>query len=186
MNKNTLIYETNTFQKFDKIFKNFRNVSVIFRLFDSVDLVDLCQNGKVNGIIIGGSTSRILTKTALKLPQKIFTSGIPILGICYGFQLMMQNMCSSTAISTFPNSKENKRRKYLTIELPNFKVSRTLYYFIHHDYITKIPKSWKKDIVHGDEIWMAHYKKHIGIQFHPEKFIKTGKMFFEEWIKFIS
>ena len=180
------IDDTYSYKKFSKVFEDFENVLITYRLYNSKDLLYLCESGRIDGIIIGGSEARVLSETALKLPKKLFTYGIPILGICYGFQLMMKNFCSTVAIGTFPNNEERQRKKFLTINIKNFQVPKKMYYFIHHDYIKKIPYTWTRDIVEGDQIWMAHHNKNIGVQFHPERFPNTGKVFFKKWIDFIS
>jgi len=63
-----------------------------------------------------------------------------------------------------------------------------MYKFIHYDYISKIPNNWDIVIKKGNQIWMSYDKKKkiIGIQFHPEAVKKTRKIFFRNWIKYIS
>jgi len=43
----------------------------------------------VKGIIFSGGPASIYKKNAPKITEKIFTLNIPILGICYGLQIIM-------------------------------------------------------------------------------------------------
>jgi GMP synthase (glutamine-hydrolysing) len=44
------------------------------------------------GIILSGSPASVLEEGSPRVPQVIFDSGLPILGICYGQQVMMQQL----------------------------------------------------------------------------------------------
>lgn len=128
-------------------------------------------------IIISGSNRRIHTdKSRHQLPRELLYLGIPVLGICYGFQWMVHVLGGNVA--TFPDKKERSYNKYLTITEP-FKVSRHKYKFSHNDYIATIPPTFTDVLSQGDEIWIAYDKenKYLGVQFHPEKHLATGKEF---------
>ena len=136
----------------------------------------------IDGVYVGSDTVEML---AVDVPDRIFKYNVPILGICYGFQLMMERICKESSIGTFKNNKETKTTRYLTIDTPVMKVPRSKYYFLHHDYVKQVPKEWSKDIVQGEQIWMAHHKNMIGVQFHPEKYQTSGSRFFSNWIKLL-
>jgi GMP synthase (glutamine-hydrolysing) len=135
-----------------------------------------------DGIIISGSNRRIHTdRSRHQLPKELLDLGIPVLGICYGFQWMTHVL--GGIVATFPDKKERKYNKFITITEP-FKVSRHKYKFNHHDYIATIPPTFTKILSHGDEIWMAYdtEKKHLGVQFHPEKYLAAGKEFIKQFV----
>ncbi len=44
------------------------------------------------GVILSGSPASVLDEGSPRVPQEIFDSGLPILGICYGQQVMMQQL----------------------------------------------------------------------------------------------
>ena len=44
------------------------------------------------GIILSGSPASVLEEGSPRVPQEIFDSGLPVLGICYGQQVMMQQL----------------------------------------------------------------------------------------------
>lgn len=134
------------------------------------------------GIIISGSNRRIhADKSPHQLPKELLNLGIPVLGICYGFQWMTHVL--GGIVATFPDKKVRKYNKFLEIKEP-FMVSRHKYRFNHHDYIATIPSGFTEVLSKDNEIWIAYdkEKRFIGIQFHPEIYVATGKAFFMEWI----
>jgi len=171
---------------YQKLFKNFPHVNPIYTINNKQEIIKYLKSGDISGIILGGSESRVLQKQRVDVPDEIFQSNVPILGICYGFQLMIEKMCKEASIGTFKNNYESKATRYLTIDTPILQVPKSKYYFIHHDFVKQIPDTWTKDIIMGDQIWMAHHKSMIGVQFHPEKYKTSGVRFFSKWIKMLS
>lgn len=179
------IAESITYKSFQSIFNKMNDITPIYTRNNDKDIKEILKTQSISGIIIGGSESRVLQKSRLDVPDRIFKYNVPILGICYGFQLMMERICKESSIGTFKNNKETKTTRYLTIDTPVMKVPRSKYYFLHHDYVKQVPKEWTKDIVQGEQIWMAHHKNMIGVQFHPEKYQTSGSRFFSNWIKLL-
>jgi GMP synthase (glutamine-hydrolysing) len=163
---------------FLKIDKNIRTIVI-----DSTDkhLIEKVQS--FDAIILSGSDRRISKEYSI-LPIELLKLKIPILGICYGFQWMA--FLGGGFIDTFNDNKNHKYNKFISIEKP-FSVSRRLYTFSHHDYITVIPKRFNECIRIDNMIIMAVDKIHkiIGIQFHPEIHTSSANEFFTNWINWI-
>ena len=138
-----------------------------------------------DGIIISGSNRRIHADRSLhQVPRELLDLGIPVLGICYGFQWMTHVL--GGVVATFPDKKKRIYNKIFEIKEP-FTVSKHKYKFNHHDYIATIPSGFTCVLSQGNETWIAYdkEKRYMGVQFHPEKFVSTGKEFFMEWIDFM-
>ncbi|MFH1380946.1 MAG: glutamine-hydrolyzing GMP synthase [Candidatus Omnitrophota bacterium] len=123
------------------------------------------------GIILSGGPLSVYEKNAPGLNPEIYSLGIPILGICYGMQLLAKGLKGSVG--------STRKREYggsiLTIDdksdlfagLPRKMVS----WMSHGDYVKRMPKGFKK-IAHTNNTRIAAFKdskkKIFGVQFHPE------------------
>ena len=65
------------------------NVHSIILPFDCSD--EKIKKYNLKGIILSGGPSSVYEKNAPKLLKSIFSYNVPILGICYGFQLLVDN-----------------------------------------------------------------------------------------------
>lgn len=124
-----------------------------------------------NGIIFSGGPASVYTKNSPKPDKKIFELGIPILGICYGHQIIVDNFKGKI--------KRSNTREYgkaiLTIDdksdlFKNFDGSINCW-MSHGDTAESIPTGFKV-LAHTESSFSAaignQEMKFYGIQFHPE------------------
>jgi len=124
-----------------------------------------------DGIILSGGPSSVYGKKAPRLDKKIYELGLPILGICYGMQLIANDLGGDVARST--------EREYgsgqLTVDrdcplLENLDPTLTVWNS-HGDRINKLPKGFQ---AYGTTENSPHAvigdikRKVYGLQFHPE------------------
>ena len=74
------------------IFRRVREFGVEAKIVSPEEILPLRQTQgqndiRVKGIILSGGPSSVYEKNAPTIDPKIFSLGIPILGICYGLQL---------------------------------------------------------------------------------------------------
>ena len=123
------------------------------------------------GIIFSGGPNSVYAEDALHPDEKIFDLDIPILGICYGMQLM----------SHYLNGKVEKanHREYgkATIEVMNSsKLFQTLpteqvVWMSHGDLVVEAPEGFVVDATNKScpvAAMSNEQKKMYGVQFHPE------------------
>ena len=122
----------------------------IYSLVKSHD-TDINDIKKLNpkGIILSGGPNSVNIKQTLKPSKKIFSLEIPILGICYGMQLLSKEFGGKVIKSSKKEFGDSK-----------LKIIRK----------SKLFKDINIDIEH--KVWMSHSDKVINV---PLKFIKIGE-----------
>ena len=123
------------------------------------------------GIIFTGGPNSVYGENAPKLDKEIFNMGVPILGICYGDQLMAHTLGGE--VKTAPVREYGKTEINLDSTSKLFKDIENVgsCYMSHTDYIEKAPEGFK--IIAHTEVCpigaMANEEKKLyGVQFHPE------------------
>ena len=101
----------------------------------------------VKGIILSGGPSTVVKKNFLSIPDKVFNLNIPILGICYGLQLIAKHFKGKIKSNV-------KKREFGRVVLSKFKdslLTKNFYYknkcnvwMSHQDSVYKLPKGFLK------------------------------------------
>tara|TARA_Y100000034_G_C6903525_1_gene418610 strand:+ start:206 stop:1978 length:1773 start_codon:yes stop_codon:yes gene_type:complete len=141
---------------------------------------------KYDAIILSGGPDSVANK--VKFNKKIFELGKPVLGICFGMQLMNQHFKGKV--------KPTKVKEYgeTQINIKSSKLFDTLHHqqevlMSHGDSITKLAKDFEA-IGHSGQIIaaIANEKKDLyGVQFHPEVDLTiNGKKILENFLFGIS
>jgi GMP synthase (glutamine-hydrolysing) len=124
------------------------------------------------GIILSGGPASVYAKKAPMPDRAIFGLGIPVLGICYGLQLLADFLGGKV--------ERGQKREYgkgaLRVKdsfCPLFaNLPETLQVWNSHgDKLTRIPKGFKSVAVTGNSAFAAienRAKRMFGLQFHPE------------------
>ncbi len=122
------------------------------------------------GIITTGGPLSVYGKDSPKCSPELFRQGIPILGICYGFQLMTRLLGGEVKKS--PVSEYGETETFLE-NSPLFEglSSSQITLMSHTDIVTKLPKDFKPLGKTGDCPIAAAGNENMklyGVQFHPE------------------
>lgn len=123
------------------------------------------------GIIFTGGPNSVYKDDSPSYDKSIFEIGVPILGICYGSQLMAHKLGGEVA--TAPVSEYGKTEVEVDTSSLIFEgvSSTTTTWMSHTDYIAKAPQGFKV-IGHTDNCPVAAMEsaeqKLYAVQFHPE------------------
>ena len=82
------------------IARRIRETNVFSLVVSNYISIEEIKNTNPKGIILSGGPNSVYEKNAPRCDEKIFNLGIPILGICYGMQLMVKELGGSVSSAT--------------------------------------------------------------------------------------
>ncbi len=135
------------------------------------DIETLNKKMNVKGLVLSGGPSSVYMKNSPKIDSRILDLNIPILGLCYGHQL----------IAYLSHGKVNRGKKreygitYVTLDKPVGVLKnlnqREKVWMSHEDMVFELPEEYEI-LAHSDSCPIAayrHKKRQIyGLQWHPE------------------
>jgi len=133
-------------------------------------LKEILKRG-AKGIILSGGPSSVFDKKSPRCDTAIFDAKVPVLGICYGMQLMAQELSGEVV----PGDIHEYGKASLYID-NNFNLFEglwleTMVWMSHGDSVVRMPKGFQR-IGHTQDCAIAAMadaeKKLFGLQFHPE------------------
>ena len=125
------------------------------------------------GIIFTGGPNSVYDENSPHISKEIFEMGIPILGICYGAQLMAYTLGGT--VTTCENSEYGKTETHYDnssvlfggIHLPETAIS----WMSHTDYVSVLPQGFRTTAYTKDcpnAAFEDIKRKFYAVQFHPE------------------
>lgn len=133
----------------------------------------------LKGIILSGGPNSVYDEGAPQCDPKIFDLGIPILGVCYGMQLMAKQLGGN--VERADRGEYGKAELQIddpTDLLTNVDTGITMW-MSHGDSVVDLPKGFEI-LAHTTNTPCAaiadHNKKLYGVQFHPEVVHSAGGM----------
>ena len=126
------------------------------------------------GIIFTGGPNSVYLDSSPHVDPEIFTWGVPILGICYGCQLMAHTLGGQVTEAQDDSAREyGKTQTYYDTTSPLFKglPQEGISWMSHGDYMAKVPDGFALT-AHSDScpnVAIADEARGFyGVQFHPE------------------
>jgi GMP synthase (glutamine-hydrolysing) len=123
------------------------------------------------GIILSGGPSSVYGDNAPHCDPEMWNLGIPVLGVCYGMQLMVNQLGGEVAKAD--RGEYGKASLYIddpTDLLTNVEDGTTMW-MSHGDSVTQMPSGFEL-LAHTENTPCAaiadHERKLYGVQFHPE------------------
>ncbi len=155
------------------IARRIRELGVFSEIITPIELAKIKNYQNIKGIILSGGPSTVTTRKFQTIPKEIFQKKIPILGICYGLQLIAKifggRIKPSKKSREFGKALLLKEKKSLLTN--NFINSKTSVWMSHEDAVVKLPRNFKliASTKNSKFTIIENSKKKIfGVQFHPE------------------
>jgi len=155
------------------IARRIRDLGVYSEIISSTKINALKEYKNIKGIIFSGGPSTVTKNKFQTVPKEILKKNIPILGICYGLQLISKlfggKIKPSNKKREFGRAILYKKKKSLLTK--NFFTSSTDVWMSHEDAVIKMPKNFnvvastkesKFTVIENEK------NKIYGVQFHPE------------------
>lgn len=139
----------------------------------STPLEELKKMNPIGFIFTGGPNS-VYLETSPHVDPEIFQLGVPVLGICYGCQLMAHTLGGKVTAAQEDSAREyGKTETFYNTQCPLFKglPSQGVSWMSHGDYMEKVPDGFELVARSGacPNVAIADVKRGFyGVQYHPE------------------
>jgi len=150
--------------------RRIRSLGVYAEIFqNSVTAAEL-KNKKAEGVILSGGPRSVYESGAPTIDKAIFSLGVPILGVCYGHQLLAHVLGGKVV----PSSKEYGKELFTATAKPRLLAGlgkKEQVWMSHGDSVVSVPAGFAVTGKTG-ACKIAAYandtKRIYGVQFHPE------------------
>jgi GMP synthase (glutamine-hydrolysing) len=156
------------------IARRVREANVYCEIVSNKNLLLKIKDKEPSGIIFSGGPASVHKSHTPKIDQKIFSLNIPILGICYGMQLIVHQLGGKVEISKQREfgktliTHKNKSKLFHGLKLKN---KQHFVWMSHGDKAIKLPKHFKTIATSKNSKFVGIENKDLniyGLQFHPE------------------
>ena len=127
------------------IARRVRELGVFCEILNPKDFKKIENFNNIKGIILSGGPSSVTKKSYQSIPKSIFQKKIPILGICYGLQLIAK--LHGGKIKSSKKKREFGRasifEKKGSVLTRGFFSKNSAVWMSHEDAVFRIPKNFK-------------------------------------------
>ena len=125
------------------------------------------------GIIFTGGPNSVYLETSPHIGKEIFELGVPVLGICYGCQLMAYTLGGevSTCVTSEYGKTETEYDKSCVLFGADDMPEKAVSWMSHTDYVSKVPEGFRitAHTANCPAAAMENKEKKLyAVQFHPE------------------
>ena len=168
------------------IARRVREANVYSEIVPSTIKAQEVKDKKPSAIILSGGPSSVYAENAPKIDEAIFTLGVPIFGICYGFQVMAATL--GGVVTRTGKSEFGRTQTTVVSESKTFGglYSQQKTWMSHGDAVTKAPEGFTTT-ASTESTPIAAFENATGtlagVQFHPEVLhTEHGQKILENWL----
>ncbi len=152
------------------IARRIRDIGVAVNIINPEDVLEQISLLKPKGLILSGGPASVYDKGVPTIDPEIFDAGIPILAICYGWQLMAKLLggeVRNTQKEYGPQQVQFKKKDGV-FSLPKRSCS---VFMSHGDTVVRLPKRFEvagstRSVINAAVVDLT--RQLFGVQFHPE------------------
>ncbi|KMY45926.1 GMP synthase [Bacillus sp. FJAT-27916] len=153
------------------ITRRIREFGVYSELHPHTITVDEIKKLNPKGIIFSGGPNSVYDKTALSCDERIFDLGIPVMGICYGMQLMTQHFGGKVErASKREYGKSDIHVNHESVLFKGLPEDQTVW-MSHGDHVVTAPEGFAVDATNPScpiAAMSDDSRQLYAVQFHPE------------------
>ena len=134
------------------------------------------------GLVFSGGPDSVYAPGAPTVDKKLLEAGIPVLGICYGCQLMVQLLGGEVKAAQSDTAREYGRTQtFFDPAVPLFRdlPAEGISWMSHGDYVSRLPEGFlvSATTAHCPNAGIYNAERRLyGLQFHPEvRHTENGK-----------
>src|SRR3989344_9310115 len=151
------------------IARRIRKFRVPAEIFTPADNLTKIEN--LEGVVLSGGPGSVYEKGTPKLSDTVFGKGVPILGICYGMQILAKELGGEVVKGKSREyGRESVTLKNKNPLLKSLSEKQTVW-LSHGDFVKKLPKKFEK-IAHSISCPIAAFssieQNIYAVSFHPE------------------
>jgi GMP synthase (glutamine-hydrolysing) len=168
------------------IARRVREANVYSEIVPSTIKAQEVKGKNPSAIILSGGPSSVYAENAPKIDEAIFTLGVPIFGICYGFQVMAATL--GGVVTRTGKSEFGRTQTTVVSESKTFGglYSQQKTWMSHGDAVTKAPEGFTTT-ASTESTPIAAFENATGtlagVQFHPEVLhSEHGQKILENWL----
>ena len=151
------------------IARRVREQGVYSELLPPTSPIERIKGGGLSGIILSGSPDSVYSETGRKCLPEVFSLGVPVLGICYGMQLMtymLGGTVEKASVREYAGVHTHFNKSPLFEDMPDSVV-----WMSHNDMVTRLPEGFEIAASTADcpIAGMQNEARRLwAVQFHPE------------------
>ncbi|MEB3293972.1 MAG: glutamine-hydrolyzing GMP synthase [Synechococcales bacterium] len=153
------------------IARRIRETQVYSEVLSYRTTVEQLRQLNPKGIILSGGPNSVYDEGAPQCDPAIWQLGVPVLGVCYGMQLMVQQLGGQVDRA----DRGEYGKASLVIDDPTDLLTNveegSIMWMSHGDSVTQMPSGFER-LAHTENTPSAaianHERKFYGVQFHPE------------------
>ncbi|SHE52225.1 GMP synthase (glutamine-hydrolyzing) [Marinitoga hydrogenitolerans DSM 16785] len=157
-------------------------------VYSEVIQYDDTPSNNFGAIILSGGPKSVNEQDSLPLPKWVLESNKPILGICYGLQLLAKNLggkVKRTEVAEYGKTEVEIIQDPIFYNIPKHIIT----WMSHGDSVTKLPQKYNVIAKTKNNIYAAiKFSNNIyGLQFHPEvKHTDHGEKIIKNFLFYIA